>query len=194
MATTPLSPPRWEVYTSMPKVALRESGRIECEVRIKPFDSSLMENVRFKVDTGADFSTISKSALYKLGYSAQWVAENMKLSETSTSVASGEKLDSYYIRLPVINIFGIEGINYPFGILLDIEEKLPKPSCKGCEFTKAKKMDFRSLLGNDILSCFDISVDRKSNIADFEPQSSLDDRNKKYPDKQLNFIEIASKD
>ena len=173
----------------MTKIKIPESGRIECEVHIKPYDSHLMRAVRFKIDTGADFSTISKSTLNMLGYSTQWIETNKKPSESSTTVASGEEIMSYYVRLPLVNIYGVEGTDYPFDILMDKEEYLPKPTCKGCEFTKQKKLDYRPLLGNDILSCFIVEIDWKSGIVNLEPQNSLDYRNIRYPDKQLNFIE-----
>ena len=176
----------------MPKVTIPKSGRIECRVHIKPYDANLMKSIRFKVDTGADFSTISKSALYELGYADDWIEYNKQASTGTTTSASGETLESYFVRLPIINIFGIEGVDYPFGILLDKEENLPKPSCRGCEYTTGKKLDFRSLLGNDILTCFNISINRESNSAVFLPQKSLDERNKIYSDRQLNFIETKN--
>jgi len=175
----------------MPKIAIPDSGRIVCRVQIKPFDSFLLEPVEFKIDTGADFSTISKSALLELGFTESWIEANKKPMKTSTTVASGEEIISYYIKLPIINIYGIEGTDYPFGILMDKEESLPKPTCRGCEFTKHKKLDYRTLLGNDILSCFKVSIDWNSGVVDLDPQNNLDVRNKKYPDRQLNFIETV---
>ena len=173
----------------MPKLAIPESGRIECRVSIKPYDSLLMKDIKFKVDTGADFSTISKSALRDLGFSDDWIEENKEPVATSTTVASGEEVVSYNIRLPLINIYGIEGTDYPFGILMDKEVYLPKPTCKGCGFTEAKKLDYRPLLGNDILSCFKVAIDWDNKVVNLAPQSSLDKRNMKYPDRQLNFLE-----
>lgn len=176
----------------MVKIAIPESGRVECRVHIKPYDSHLMRAVRFKIDTGADFSTISKSALHRLGYSSQWIEANKNPAVSSTTVASGEEIASYYVRLPLINIYGVEGTDYPFGILMDKEEILPKPTCKGCEFTTPKKLDYRPLLGNDILSCFRVEIDWNSDVVCLEPQSSLDFRNRKYPDRQLNFVEAGN--
>jgi len=176
----------------MTKINIPESGRIECEVHIKPYDSHLMRAVMFKIDTGADFSTISRSALNILGYSTQWIEANKKPTVSSTTVASGEEIKSYYIRLPLVNIYGVEGTDYPFGILMDKEEYLPKPTCKDCEFTKQKKLDYRPLLGNDILSCFIIEVNWRGGIVNLEPQSNLEYRNKKYPDRQLHFLETGS--
>ncbi|MDR2572395.1 MAG: retroviral-like aspartic protease family protein [Oscillospiraceae bacterium] len=138
----------------MPRLKILDSGRIMCEIYIKPYNTSLMKAVEFKIDTGADFSTISKDALYRLGYTSDWIDKNKKPSNRPISVASGEEIESYYIKLPIINIYGVEGVDYPFGILMDKKSELPKPSCRGCRYTEAKKLDYRLLLGNDILSCF----------------------------------------
>lgn len=92
-------------------------------------------------------------------------------------------------EIPVINIYGVRGRNYPLNILKDKEEELPKPTCKDCEYTKPKKLDYRLLLGNDILSCFNIRVDRSTGWLYMARLSNLDTRNAKYPDRQLNFVE-----
>ena len=147
---------------SVYKLNILDSGRIECEVSIKPYNSPILEVYRFKIDTGADFSTVSKAVLHKLGYTDDWINTNKKLSKGSTSVATGEEIESYYVNLPFISIYGVRGVNYPMSILLDKEEELPKPTCEGCEYTKSRKLDYRCLLGNDILSCFKLLVDREA--------------------------------
>ena len=106
-----------------------------------------------------------------------------------TTTATGEEVESYYIHIPFISIYGARGKDYPFAILLNKNEELPKPECKGCKHTEAKKFDYRLLLGNDILSCFNISIDRENNFIYLNRLINLDKRNAKYPDKQLNFIE-----
>jgi hypothetical protein len=47
------------------------------------------------------------------------------------------------------------------------------------------------LLGNDILSCFKVEIDWANNAVSLEPLTNLDKRNKLYPDKQLNNIEVT---
>ena len=175
----------------MPKLLIPDSGRISCFVKIKPYDSPILRAFKFKIDTGADFSTISKSTLYELGYTDYWISTNKKLQEGYTSVATGEKVDTYNVYLPFVNIYGAKGIDYPFGILLDKDEVLPKPTCTGCMHTEAKKLDYRLLLGKDILSCFNINIDRDNNCVYIDRISNLDERNAKYPDRQLNFVEVG---
>jgi len=174
----------------MHKIRIPDSGRIICEVYIKRYDSPLMQAIEFKIDTGADFSTVSKDTLLRLGYTTDWIDKNKKISKQPISVASGEEIESYYINLPKINIYGIEGTDYPFGILMDKSSEYPKPSCKGCKYTEAKKFDYRMLLGNDILSCFKTEIDWDNNSINLERRRSLDARNRLYPDRQLHDIEV----
>ena len=173
----------------MPKLSMPESGRIVCNVKIRPHDSPILRVVEFKIDTGADFSTISKETLYALGYTPNWINENKKLMKGTTSVATGEEVKSYNIHLPFVNIYGAKGINYPFAILLDKDKDLPKPTCDGCKYTEAKKFDYRLLLGNDILSCFNVIIDRENNYVHINRLNNLDERNAKYHDRQMNFVE-----
>jgi len=174
----------------MPKLKIPKSGRIACKVNIRPYDSPILQDIDFKIDTGADFSTISKDTLYDLGYTDEWIDANKKLMKGTTSVATGEEVETYNIHMPFINVYGARGKDYPFAILMDKEESLPKPTCEGCKYTEAKKFDYRLLLGNDILSCFNINIDRDNDCVYMSRLSNLNERNAKYPDRQLNFVEI----
>lgn len=171
------------------KIKMPDSGRIICRVLIRPFDSPIMMRFLYKIDTGADFSTISKDALCELGYTSEWIATNKKPSKGTISVATGEEVESFYVEIPLINIYGVRGRNYPLNILMDKEEELPKPTCEGCKYTKPKKLDYRLLLGKDILSCFKITIDNGDGWLYMERLRNLDDRNRMYPDRQLNYIE-----
>ena len=153
----------------MIKLEIDNSGRTYCEVYIKPHNSLIMKCVFFKIDTGADFSTISKSVLSDFGYSEGWIEANKIASKFGISTASGEVVASFYVPLN-INIYGIESVGHPFGIILDEEISLPKQSCMGCKHVGIKKRDYRLLLGNDILSCFDMRTQRDSNIMILEPR------------------------
>ena len=173
----------------MPKVVIPNSGRVVCNVKIRPYDSPIMRSFEFKIDTGADFSTVSKDTLYTLGYTDEWINDNKKPAKGSTTVATGEVIESFYVELPLVNIYGVRGRNYPFYILMNKDEDLQKPTCKGCKYTEAKKLDYRLLLGNDILSCFKIIIDRDNGWVDMERRVNLDTRNANYPDSHLNFLE-----
>ena len=51
----------------MELIDFAEYRRVYLPVYIKPLEGSAMRSVDFKVDTGADSSTISKEKLYELG-------------------------------------------------------------------------------------------------------------------------------
>ena len=54
-----------------------EMGRVYLPISVKPLDEMAlkMERVLFKVDTGADFTTISKVTLARLGFNANWIKQ-----------------------------------------------------------------------------------------------------------------------
>ena len=171
----------------MIEIEITEEGRAYCEVYIKPFDSPTMRPVFFKVDTGADFSTISKGVLYALGYTDKWIYENMVSTDHMTSTASGEAVASVYVPL-VINMYGIEGIDFPFGVLLDEMVPLPKQSCACCEHVGLKKRDYRLLVGNDLLSCFNIRTDRDRKLMLLETCRGFIIKNQVFSNQQLNDL------
>jgi len=128
----------------MDKIELTPQGRAICVIAIKPSNDVEMKNLRFKLDTGADYSTLPKRYLYELGYDDLWISENAKQKDGVTTTASGMPIDAHTIQLPLINFYGYEAINWPFAILLDPEE------------------DFRALLGLDLLGGFNFTFDNDS--------------------------------
>jgi len=122
----------------MNRFSFSEYGRVYIPIDIKPQYENTMYPIRFKVDTCADTSTISKHTLAGLGYDIDWIrkyAVIFKDSEKPTT-AAGEKVNAGYVQLPLINILGYEGKYWPFQIILD------------------ENQDFRNLLGRDLLSGF----------------------------------------
>lgn len=93
-------------------IKIPDSGRLVCTVKLKPFDSPILSVFEYKIDTGADFTTISKETLHRLNYTNKWIDENKKLSKGSTTVATGEEIESYYVEIPMISIYGVRGRNY----------------------------------------------------------------------------------
>ena len=60
----------------MINVDFGEYGRVYVRINIKPYDNITMLPLEFKVDTGADTTTISKAELEKLGYDMEWIKQN----------------------------------------------------------------------------------------------------------------------
>jgi hypothetical protein len=122
----------------MTRIDYREYGRVFLPIFIKPINENTMLPISFKVDTGADSTTISKLDLLDLGYDIKWVYHNAVVFKDNHKpiTASGEIINAGYVQLPIINILGYEGRCWPFQIIMN-EEK-----------------DFRNLLGRDLLAGF----------------------------------------
>ena len=118
-----------------------ELGRVYVPINIKPLVDTTMREVFFKVDTGADFTTISKEDLMHLGYGMDWIKSNAVVfaDEQKPTTATGDKVNAGVIQLPFINILGYEGKQWPFQIIMDEDH------------------DFRNLLGRDLLAGFNYS-------------------------------------
>ena len=115
-----------------------EYGRVYLPIYIKPQYEHTMFPVSFKVDTGADTTTVSKSALTNLGYDMAWIRKNVVVfnDDEKPITAAGDKVNAGYVQLPLISILGYEGKNWPFQIIMDANQ------------------DFRNLLGRDLLTGF----------------------------------------
>ena len=129
----------------MTKIPFGEHGRIFLPIHIKPYNDTTMLPVDFKVDTGADFTTISKVRLNHLGYNMVWINKNAEKSGSATT-ASGEYVEIAVVRIPMFNFLGYEARNWPFVILPN------------------KDKDFRDLLGRDLLTGFNYTFNNDDDI------------------------------
>ena len=136
----------------MDRIKFSERSRVYIPIYIKPLNDITMKPLRFKVDTGADSTTVSKIWLHKLGFDAGWIAENVVVDKSNVlSTASGEQVKFGVVQLPVINILGLEAKSWPFTILLD------------------EDADFRSnLLGRDLLAGFNFRFNNDEKVLEIE--------------------------
>ena len=72
------------------------------------------------------------------------------MGEERPSTADGVQVDAGYIQLPLINILGYEGKYWPFQVIID------------------ENTDFRNLLGRDLLTGFNYSVNNDEDIFTIE--------------------------
>ncbi|MCL2224643.1 MAG: retropepsin-like domain-containing protein [Defluviitaleaceae bacterium] len=160
-------------------INLSDAGRAMCLVHFKPFDEVIMYHFRFKIDTGADFSTMPKEYLYKLGYDKDWILENAK-PETNreTTTATGELVTNYIVQLPLLNIYGYEAINWPFAILPDDERPNGEVVCR----------DYRPLIGLDLLAGFNFYLDNASNRFELTRISPFNPRRKFLPGQEIHDL------
>ena len=120
------------------------------DVDIKPKNSNTMTRVKYKIDTGANCTTISKKMIYKLGYDDEWIKSG-KLMEgaTAPTLASGLPVpDCYEVILPEIHIGEWVGYNWPI--------------------TTSLTVPFRFLLGTDSMQFFNWHFDYERGVCRFD--------------------------
>ena len=127
------------------KILLSDEGRSFIPIYMKPYNDITLSQVRFKVDTGADLTTISKQELVYLGYSYEWIEKNTIESQSHTLArAGGNPHPACYVQIDIANVLGCELLNWPFYI------------------RKEPNLDFPNLLGINILAHFDFSFNYSS--------------------------------
>ena len=170
------------------------SNRAYAEIMIRKSDDSGYVAVLFKFDPGADISTISLKDLKRLGYDVMDVEQSARLSGIG-SAATGPDTEHYSMDLKLTHIFGQlvpKGLSFPFTCLCKRNVPIPdNVDCKGCELTGKQVGGFRSLLGNDILSCFDAQINRSAKQIILTKISNLTERNALYSHCQVNELENA---
>ena len=109
-----------------------------------------MISERYKVDTGANCTTICKDWLFELGYDENWVKSGKRLEGNARpTVASGLPLDDCHeVILPEICIGSWVGYNWPVLTSLSVP--------------------FKFLLGTDTMQFFDWHFDYKNGVCRFE--------------------------
>ena len=132
------------------EVNFNTDGFVFLQMYIKPKESASMQLVAYKVDSGANCTTISRTELTKLGYNDDWIRTGKPLTgENAPTVASGLPIeDCYEIVLPEIRIGDWVGYNWPVLTSLSVPFKL--------------------LLGTDSMKFFNWHFDYENNICKFD--------------------------
>ena len=171
---------------------LDRNNRAVAEILIRKKDDSGYIPVQFKFDPGADITTISLKDLEDLGYGDIKDVRSLAYSFGSGSVATDGITNHYAIDLNLMNIFGVimpKGLKFPFTCLSIRNVPRPKIGCPGCDLIGEQKSGFRSLLGNDILSCFDVEIKRSAKQIILKKVSDLSERNRVYSHCQVHDLE-----
>jgi hypothetical protein len=130
----------------MGEIKLNRDGFAFLEIDIRPALSPTMETVIYKVDTGANCTTISFKQLLKLGFDEDWVKSGKSARPT---VASGLPVDDCYeVILPEIRIGDWVGYNWPV--------------------TTSLSAPFRFLLGTDSMRFFNWYFDYENGVCKFD--------------------------
>ena len=132
------------------EVLLDSDGFAKLFVDIRPLNSTILSPVRFKVDTGANRTTISRDELARLGYDEHWIKRGKPLFDAKApTTASGLPIEGCYeIILPEIRIGDWVGYNWPFLTSLSVQ--------------------FKFLLGTDSMRFFKWTFDYEDDVCRFE--------------------------
>ncbi|MDR2167217.1 MAG: retroviral-like aspartic protease family protein [Clostridiales bacterium] len=151
-------------------INLEKEGRAYVEIDILKCSDTVMKSVIFKVDTGADCTTISKIDLSRLGYTNQWIYRNMQPFPGKLSNANENVVDAALIKIPLINILGHEVKNMPFLVI------------------KESGRDFRNLLGLDLLSAFNYAFNNDDDVFEISRAKTFKKRDAIYDDVEIYSV------
>ena len=151
-------------------IKFSELDRVYVPIYIKPLNSYTMLQREFKVDTGADSTTISKEVLYNMGYTPQWVNSNI-IEKGFITLANNTEVEAGVIQLSVINILGYECKQWPFIIIIE------------------DGVDFRNLLGRDLLAGFNYMFNNDKKEFNIENSKSFSYIGKRYKGQDIHNLE-----
>ena len=119
-------------------------------VYMKPRYLTAMASVDYKVDCGANCSTVGHEWLYELGFDKDWIKSgNLLEGSARPKVSSGLSVDGcYQVILPEIRIDDWVGYNWPFITSLTVP--------------------FKFLLGTDSMRFFNWNFDYENGVCKFD--------------------------
>ena len=134
----------------MVKVKFSPLGFAIIDVAVRPCNSPTMEIVKYKVDTGANCTTIGKKRLLGLGYDEDWIKLGKLLEgDERPTAATGLPIDDCYeVVLPEIRIGDWVGYNWPF--------------------TTSLSVPFKFLLGTKSMQFFNWNFDYENGLCKFD--------------------------
>ena len=138
------------MWSSVHEVKLNQLGFAIVPVYIRPRENPTMRPAYYKIDTGANCTTIGIDWLYDCGCDETWVKSGKLLEgDACPIVASGVPIeDCYEIILPEIRIGDWVGYNWPFITSLSVP--------------------FKFLLGTDSLRFFNWQFNYENGVCSFD--------------------------
>ena len=135
---------------SVAEIKFNLLGFVVTRLYVKRKDAPTMLYRNYKVDTGANCTTISKDFLLELGYDENWIKSGKRLEDDARpTVASGLPLDDCYeVILPEIHIGEWVGYNWPVLTSLSVP--------------------FKFLLGTDSMQFFNWHFDYENGVCKFD--------------------------
>ena len=134
----------------MAEISFNQLGFAIIPLYARHRNAPTMSHENYKVDTGANCTTICKDWLLELGYDEEWIKSGKLLEgDARPTVASGLPLDDcYQVILPEIHIGEWVGYNWPVLTSLSV--------------------NFKFLLGTDSMQFFNWNFDYENGVCKFE--------------------------
>ena len=131
------------------EIRFNTDGFVLLPVFIKPSASTTMVVSIYKVDSGANCTTISAKRLNELGYNEEWIKAGKRLEDDARpTVASGLPIEGCYeVVLPEVRIGDWVGYNWPVMTSLSVP--------------------FKFLLGTNSMRFFNWNFDYENNVCRF---------------------------
>jgi len=126
-------------------------GRVDFNANVMTSDFKSFKGVRFKLDSGSDFTTIDSKDLYNLGYTREFL-ENCPFHHLSATTASSN------IRLQYIK---------------NISIKFSEREIQNCRIFFALDSQLRSLFGSDILKYFNWGVNYDKRVLQLDKAENM---------------------
>jgi hypothetical protein len=121
-----------------------ELGRVKFNVHVSTADSKSLKRIRFKLDYGSDFTTLSCEALDSFGYSDEYL-KNCPVHEGGATLAAHE-------------------LNVPVQYITNVSIKFGDRELQHCRVFFALGTGLRSLFGTDILKYFNSAINYDDGI------------------------------
>ena len=127
-----------------------DTGRKIVPVYLQLYNNQALTDIRFKLDSGADITTIRKVDLNKLGYSMEWIEKNKKKADNiKVKMADNTERSGTYVEIPLMNFMEKDFHNFRIFIILE------------------KGFDYSNLLGLDVSTEFNYFTDNESGKLEF---------------------------
>jgi len=127
-----------------------DTGRKIVPVYFQKYADISLSRIAFKLDSGADITTIRKADLNKLGYSNEWIEKNQKEAENiRVKMADSTERNGIYVEVPLMSF--MEKDFYSFKIFIVPE----------------KNFDYSNLLGLDVSTEFTYATDNEDGVLEF---------------------------
>ena len=128
----------------------KDTGRKMVQVYFQECNSAVLTPVDFRLDSGADITTIGKKDLNLLGYSMEWIEANKKEApDINISLADGSVRNGVYVEIPMV--YFMEKDFYNFRVFIVPEDGL----------------DYTNLLGLDVSTEFTYLTENETGVLEF---------------------------